>query len=112
MDSRDATMNRCSDRGASGSDFQTSTPERYFGDGRPFGPDPCRMIGSGDPSSSRKMIASVGRGSDCAPMTCRGFGNNRRSDRKACRGVGHGICDCDRVWDREKKNQLKCNHQQ
>lgn len=90
-------LNRCSVRGASGTDFQTSNPERYFGDDRLSGLDLSRKIGSGDQSSCRE-IASVGRGSDRDPMICREFGNSRRSDTKAYRGVSHGIGDCGRVW--------------
>ena len=109
MDFHDGTLNRCSDRGASGTDFQTNNPESYFGDGRLSGLDLSRKIGSGDPSSSRRKIASVGRGSDCDPRICRVFGNSRRSDRKACRGVNRGICDCGRVCKRKKCSIIEIN---
>lgn len=107
-DFHDETLNRCSYRGASGTDFQTNNPESYFGDGRLSGLDLSRKIGSGDPSSSRK-IASVGRESDCDLMICRVFGNSRRSDRKACRGVYRGICDCGRVCKRMKSSIIEIN---
>ena len=96
-DCHDETSNRCSDLGASGTDFQTNNPECYFGDGRLSGLDFSRKIGSGDPSSSRRKIASAGRGSDCDPRICRVFGSSRRSDREACLDVNHGVCDCGRV---------------
>lgn len=90
--------NRCSDRGASGTGFQTSIPECYFGDGHLAGHDFSRKIGSGDPSSSRKTIVNVGRGSDHDPRICRVFGSNRRSDTKVYHDANRGIYDCGRVW--------------
>lgn len=102
MDFHDETLSRCSDPGASGTDFQTNNPERYFGDGRLSGLDLSRKIGSGDPCSSRRKIASVGRGSDCDPRICRVFGNSRKSDRKVCHGVNRGICDYGRVYKKSE----------
>ena len=99
-DFHDETLSRCSDPGASGTDLQTNNPERYFGDGRLSGLDLSRKIGSGDPSSYRRTIASVGRGNDCDPRICHVFGNSRRSDREAYRGVNRDICDCGRVCKR------------
>lgn len=93
----DETLSRCSDPGANGTELQTNTPEHYFGDDRLSGLDLSRKIGSGAPSSYRRTIASVGRGSDCDPRICRVFGNSRRSDTEAYRGVNRGICDCGRV---------------
>lgn len=106
-DFHDETSSRCSDPGASDTDFQTNNPERYFDDGRLSGLDLSRKIGSGGPCSSRRKIASVGRGSDCDPKICRVFGNSRRSDRKVCRGVNRGICDCGRVCKRMKRLPFK-----
>ena len=100
FDSRDVTtMNRCSDRGAHGSDFRTSIPEHYFGDGHLFGPDSFRKIGNGDPSSSHKMLVNVDRGIDCAPTACHGFGNNQKYDRKAYLSGVRDTCDCGHVCD-------------
>ena len=101
-DFHDETLSRCSDPDSSDTDFQTNNPERYFGDGRLSGLDLSRKIGSGDPCSSRRKIASVGRENDRDPRICRVFGNSRRSDRKVCHGVNRGICDCDRVCKRVK----------
>lgn len=92
-------MNRCSDRGAHGSDFRTSIPEHYFGDGHLSGPDSFRKIGNGDPSSSHKMLVNVDRGSDCAPTACHGFGNNQKYDRKAYLSGVRDTCDCGHVCD-------------
>ena len=92
--------NRCSDRGANGTGFQTSNLESYFDDGRLAGRDFSRKIGSGDPSSSRKTIVNVGRVSDHDPRICRVFASSRRSDTKVCHGANRGIYDCARVWKR------------
>ena len=105
----DERSNRCSDRDASGTDFQANNPERYFGDGRLSDLDLSRRIGSGDPSSSRRKIASVGRGSECDPRICRVFGNSQKNDGKTCHDVNRGICDCGRDCKRTKCFNIRDN---